>query len=72
MPVGLISETKLQETEDKWFPDSSSFIKGGVRKAGDTILSAQSVQEAKPFPAYTPAQKTELTALTWALTLEKG
>ena len=53
-----------ENPEDEWFTDSSSFMKHGVRRAGDVMVNPHSVKAAKPFPPKSSVQKVELTALT--------
>ena len=67
-----LTDQAIENPEEEWFTDSSSFIKDGVRRAGYAIMSAHSVTEVKPLPPNTSAQKAELIALTRALTLGEG
>ena len=59
----------IENLEEEWFTDDSSFIKDGVRRAGYAIVSSYSVIEAKPLPPNTSAQRAELIALPETLTL---
>ena len=62
----------IENPEEEWFTDGSSFIKDGVRRARYAVVSMHSVIEAKPLPPNTSAQKAELIALTQALILGEG
>ncbi|NXW52150.1 POL3 protein, partial [Nyctiprogne leucopyga] len=67
-----LQEEPLEDAEDSWYTDGSSFVKQGQRKAGYAITTTERVIEAKPLPAGTSAQKAEIIALTRALNLAKG
>ncbi|XP_010174935.2 uncharacterized protein LOC104531672, partial [Antrostomus carolinensis] len=67
-----LQEEPLEDAEESWYTDGSSFVKQGQRKAGYAITTTQRVIEAKPLPAGTSAQKAEIIALTRALELAKG
>lgn len=53
-----LQETPLEDADDSWYTDGSSFIKLGQRKAGYAITTTQKVIEANPLPAGTSAQKS--------------
>ena len=61
----------IDNVDDSWFIDGSSFIEQGIRKAGYAIVNALHVIEAQALPANTSAQKAELIGLTRALHLAK-
>ncbi|NXU46847.1 POL3 protein, partial [Drymodes brunneopygia] len=67
-----LQENPLEDAEDSWFIDGSSFVKLGQRKAGYAVTTTQEVIEANPLPAGTSAQKAELIALIRALELAEG
>lgn len=67
-----LQETPLEDAEESWYTDGSSFVKMGQRKAGYAITTTHEVIEANPLPAGTSAQKAEIVALTRALKLAKG
>ncbi|XP_074911884.1 uncharacterized protein LOC142043934 isoform X2 [Buteo buteo] len=67
-----LKEEPLEDAEDSWYTDGSSFIKQGQRKAGYAITTTQQVIESEPLPSGTSAQKAEIIALTRALELAKG
>ena len=54
----------LEDAEDTWVTDGSSFVRQGNRKAGYAVTATDKVIEAKPLPAGTFPQKAEITALT--------
>ncbi|XP_049649628.1 protein NYNRIN-like [Accipiter gentilis] len=67
-----LKEEPLEDAENSWYTDGSSFIKQGQRKAGYAITTTQQVIESKSLPSGTSAQKAEIIALTRALELAKG
>ena len=67
-----LTDQAIENLEEQWFIDGSSFVKDGVRRAGYAIVSAHSVTEAKPLPPNPSAQRAEQIALTRALTLRAG
>lgn len=67
-----LQETPLEDAEDTWYTDGSSFMRQGQRKAGYAITTTQQIIEAGPLPAGTSAQKAEIIALTRALELARG
>ncbi|XP_069634667.1 uncharacterized protein [Haliaeetus albicilla] len=67
-----LKEEPLEDAENSWYTDGSSFIKQGQRKAGYAITTTQQVIESKSLPSGTSAQKVEIIALTRALELAKG
>ena len=67
-----MSEDPLTSPEEIWYPDGSSFVMDGKRRAGYAGVSNFETIEAKPLPPGTSAQLAELIALTQALELGKG
>ena len=51
------------------FIDRSSFVRQGNCKAGHAVTATDKVNEAKPLPVGTSAQKAERTALTRTLNI---
>ena len=67
-----MSEDLLTNPEEIWYPDGSSFVLDGKRRAGYAIVSNFETIEAKPLLPGTSAQLAEPIALTQALELGKG
>ncbi|XP_040974405.1 uncharacterized protein LOC115353618 isoform X2 [Aquila chrysaetos chrysaetos] len=67
-----LKEEPLEDAEDSWYTDGSSFLQLGQRKAGYAITTTQQVIESQLLPPGTSAQKAEIIALTQALELAKG
>ncbi|XP_032063100.1 uncharacterized protein LOC116501622, partial [Aythya fuligula] len=67
-----LKEEPMEDAEETWFTDGSSFVTQGQRKAGYAITTTQQVIESKPLPPGTSAQKAEIVALTRALELAAG
>ena len=67
-----LSEDPLNNPEEIWYTDGSSFVLDGKRRAGYAVVSNFETIEAKPLPPGTSAQLAELIALTQALELGKG
>ena len=67
-----MSEDPLNNPEEIWYTDGSSFVLDGKRRAGYAVVSNFETIEAKPLPPGTSAQLAELIALTRALELGKG
>ena len=67
-----MSEDPLTNPEEIWYPDGSSFVLDGKRRAGYAVVSNFETIEAKPLPTGTSAQLAELISLTRALELGKG
>jgi len=65
-------EEPLEDAQDSWFTDGSSFVRQGVRKAGYAVTTTDEVVESQSLPAGTSAQEAEIIALTRALELAKG
>lgn len=61
-----LNDKSLEDAEDTWFTDGSSFVRQGNRKAGYAVTATDKVIEAKPLPVGTFPQKAEITALTRA------
>ena len=61
----------LPDAETTWFTDGSSFIEGGLRKAGAAVVDGHDMIWAQALPEGTSTQKAELAALTEALELAK-
>ncbi|XP_014809646.1 PREDICTED: uncharacterized protein LOC106895075 [Calidris pugnax] len=67
-----LKEEPLEDAQDSWFTDGSSFVRQGIRKAGYAVTTTNKVIESQPLPIGTSAQKAEIIALTRALELAKG
>ena len=67
-----LKEEPLEDAQDSWFTDGSSFIRQGIRKARYAVTTVNKVIESQSLPAGTSAQKAEIIALTRALELAKG
>eukprot|EP00075_Anas_platyrhynchos_P014162 XP_027303415.1 LOW QUALITY PROTEIN: uncharacterized protein LOC113840872 [Anas platyrhynchos] len=67
-----LKEEPMEDAEETWFTDGSSFVTQGQCKAGYAITTTQQVIESKPLPPGTSAQKAEIVALTRALELAAG
>ncbi|XP_035169454.1 uncharacterized protein LOC118158885 [Oxyura jamaicensis] len=67
-----LKEEPLEDADESWYTDGSSFVKQGQHKAGYAITTTQQVIESKPLPPGTSAQKAEIIALTRALELAAG
>ncbi|KAK4807134.1 hypothetical protein QYF61_018475 [Mycteria americana] len=67
-----LKEEPLEDAQDSWFTDGSSFVRQGIRKAGYAVTTASKVIESQSLPAGTSAQKAEIIALTRVLELAKG
>lgn len=67
-----LKEEPLEDADESWYTDGSSFVKQGQRKAGYAVTTTQQVIESKPLPPGTSAQKAEIIALTRALELAAG
>ena len=67
-----LKEEPLEDAQDSWFTDGSSFVRQGIRKAGYAVTTVNRVIESQSLPAGTSAQKAEIIALTRALELAKG
>ena len=65
-------EDPLENPEEIWYTDGSSFVLDGKRRAGYAVVSNFETIEAKPLPPGTSTQLAELIALTRALELGKG
>jgi len=62
----------LEDAEDTWYTDGSSFVWQGRCKAGYTVTTTDQVIEAKALLPNTSTQKAEIIAPTQALELAKG
>ena len=62
-----LKESPIENADDNWFTDGSSFLDKGERKARCAIVSLIKTTEAKALPANTSAQKAELIALIHTL-----
>jgi len=67
-----LKEEPLEDAEDCWYPDRSSFFRQGVRKTGYAVTTTDQVIKSKTLAPNTSAQKAEIIALTQALELAKG
>ena len=61
-----LKDKPLEDAEDTWLTDGSSFVRQGNRKAGYAVTATDKVIEAQPLPVGTFSQKAEITALTRA------
>lgn len=62
----------LEDPGAECFTHSSSFAKEGERRAGNSVVTPNSVTEAKPLPQGTLTQKAELITRSCALQLAAG
>lgn len=67
-----LKEEPLEDADESWYTDGSSFVKQGQRKAGYAVTTTQQVIASKPLPPETSIQKAEAIALTRALELAAG
>ena len=67
-----LSEDPLNNPEEIWYTDGSSFVLDGKRGVGYAVVSNFETVETKPLPPHTSAQLAEHIALTLALELGKG
>ena len=61
-----LKDESLEDAEDTWVTDGSSFVRQENRKAGYAVTATDKVIEAQPLPVGTFSQKTEITASTRA------
>ena len=61
-----LKDESLEDAEDTWLTDGSSFVRQGNRKAGYAVTATDKVIEAQPLPVGTFPQKAEIAALTRA------
>ena len=61
-----LKDEPLEDEEDTWVTDGSSFVRQGNRKAGYAVTATDKVIEAQPLPVGTFSRKAEITALTRA------
>jgi ribonuclease HI len=64
-----IQEGPLQGFTYTWFTDGSSYVEGGIWRAGYAIVSLTQTIEAQPLPPSTTNQQAELFAVTRAFEL---
>jgi len=57
-------EESLEDADESWYTEGSSFAKQGQRKAGYAVTTTQQVIESKPLPPGTSTQKAQIIALT--------
>ena len=57
-------DTPLDSLYMEIFTDGSSFVWDGKHKAGQAVVAAEQILEAKSLPQRTSAQLAELVALT--------
>ena len=67
-----LKEAPLEEADQTWYTDGSSFVKNGVRMAGYAVTTTDRLVEAKSLPKGTSAQRAEITALARAFELAEG
>jgi len=67
-----LKEEPLEDAEDCWYTDRSSFVRQGVHKTGHVVTTTDQVNKSKALAPNTSAQKAEIIALTRALELAKG
>ena len=72
LPQPDLTDPPLQNPEEVWFTDGSSFVSKGCRRAGYAVVSLTQVIEAQTLPPGTSAQLAEIIALTRALTLAEN
>lgn len=68
---GNLIDRPLEDRDVDYVTDESSSVLEEVLWAGPAIVTLESVMKAQSLPTGTSAAKTELTALTKALSLEK-
>ena len=61
-----LKDESLEDEEDTWVTDGSSFVRQGNCKAGYAVTATDKVIEAQPLPVGTFSQKDEIPALTRA------
>ena len=71
-PWEELSEGPLNNLEEIWYTDGSSFVLDGKRRARYAVVSNFETIEAKPLPPGTSDQLTEFIVLIRALELGKG
>ena len=64
-----LKDESLEDAEDTWVTDGSSFVRQGNRKAGYAVTATDKVIEAQPLPVGTFPQKAEIAALTRTLNI---
>jgi len=47
----------LEDAQDSWFTDGSSFVRQGIQMARYAVTTTEEVVESQSLPAGTPAQK---------------
>lgn len=62
----------MEEAENSWYIDGSSFVRQAVHKAGYTVTTASKVTESKSLTPNMFVQEAEIIALTQVLELAKG
>ena len=67
-----LRDQPLKDPDAEYFTASSIFVKEGRCLVGYSVVTLNSITEAKPLPKGTLAQKAELIMLTWALQLAAG
>ena len=72
LPRPDLTGIPLQNPEEVWFTDGSSFVSEGCRRAGYVMVSLTQVIEARTLPPRTSAQLAEIIALTQALSLSEN
>jgi len=64
-----LKDEPLEDAEDTWFTNGSSFVRQGNRKAGYAVTATDKVIEVQPLPVGTLPQKAEIAALTRVLNI---
>jgi len=59
-----LKDESLEDAEDTWLTDGSSFVRQGNCKAGYAVTATDKVIEAEPVGTF--SQKAEITAWTRA------
>lgn len=67
-----LKDEPLKNPDVVYYPDGSSFIVDGLRKAGYAVVTNEEVVEAEPLSPGASAQKAELIGLTRVLQLAAG
>ncbi|XP_021237979.1 uncharacterized protein LOC110390798 [Numida meleagris] len=67
-----LKDEPLEDAEDTWYTDRSSFVRQGIHKAGHAVTTVDEVIEAKALSLDSSGQKAKIIGLTRALELAKG
>lgn len=72
MPQPDLTDIPLQNLEEIWFSDRSSFVYEGTRKTGYVVVSLTQVIDALALPPGTSAQLAKIIALAQSLTVAEN